>query len=152
MLKSSGWYMRRTIFIAFFLLTGLAFVARSASPTYVGVDKCRICHNKQYKVWESSKHAKAFDSLKPEEQKQEKCFKCHTTGPGAKLKGVQCEACHGPGSGYKTITIMKDRAKAIAAGLVIPNEETCKKCHNAESPNFKAFDFKSQWEKIRHGK
>lgn len=107
---------------------------------------------KQYKVWEATKHAKAFDSLKPEEQKQEKCSKCHTTGPQAQFKGVQCEACHGPGSEYKAIPIMKDKAKAVAAGLVIPNEETCKKCHNSESPTFKGFDFKTAWEKIKHGK
>ena len=144
--------MHKTIFIAFFVFAAVAIAALSASPTYVGVEKCRICHNKQYKVWESSKHAKAFNALNPDEQKQDKCLKCHTTGHEAKFKGVQCEACHGPGSGYKTIPIMKDRAKAIAAGLVIPSEETCKKCHNANSPNFKGFDFKSQWEKIKHGK
>ena len=33
------------------------------------------------------------------------------------------------------------KAKAIAAGLVYPTEETCLRCHNDESSNFKDFDF-----------
>jgi hypothetical protein len=67
--------MQKTIFFALFLFSSVVIAAHSASLTYVGVEKCKICHIKQYKVWGSSKHAIAFDSLKPDEQKQEKCFK-----------------------------------------------------------------------------
>ena len=45
---------------------------------------------------------------------------------------------------------MEDKDQAIANGLTIPDENTCKKCHNPESPNFKSFDFKEFWEKIKH--
>lgn len=143
--------------LAFFI--GLSTIA-SAAPTYVGGDKCKMCHMKQYKVWEGAKHSKAFASLKPAEQKDAKCNKCHTTGPDAKLENVQCEACHGPGSDYKKPNIMNkakykenkeaQRKLAIEAGLIIPKEEDCKKCHNKESPTFKGFNFKEAWEKIKH--
>ena len=65
-------------------------------------------------------------------------------------EGVSCESCHGAGSAYKTATIMKDKAKAIAAGLIIPDEKLCRKCHNPESPTYKEFNFKTFSAKIAH--
>ena len=38
--------------------------------------------------------------------------------------------CNGFGGDYKSMKIMKDREAAVAAGLVIPTEETCTGCHN----------------------
>ncbi len=93
-------------------------------------------------------------------QKSEKCAKCHTTAYGADAKlltatfkgedGVGCEACHGPGSNYKTLKIMKDRALAVQNGLIVPDEKTCVKCHNAESPTYKKFVFAEFYKKIAH--
>jgi len=74
-------------------------------------------------------------------------------GPKFKIKdGVQCETCHGPGSEYKTLKIMKSRESAIANGLKVYEkiEELCIKCHNPESPTFKKVDFTAAWEKIKH--
>src|SRR4030042_1924750 len=91
-----------------------------------------------------TKHAKAFDALKAEDQGKEECLGCHNTGykkSADLLKNVQCEACHGPGSDYKDMKVMKDKEKAIAAGLIITTEETCKMCHNEKSPTFKGFNF-----------
>ena len=57
-------------------------------------------------------------------------------------EGVQCETCHGAGSGYKTNSTMKDQAKAIAKGLIIPNEKLCKeselafRCSDYHYPGF----------------
>ena len=45
---------------------------------------------------------------------------------------------------------MEDKNAAIDAGLNIPNEKTCTKCHNPESPNYKPFNFNEFWEKIKH--
>ncbi len=45
---------------------------------------------------------------------------------------------------------MKNKEKAIAKGLIIPDEKVCRKCHNKESPNFKGFDFKTYAAKIAH--
>jgi len=114
---------------------------KTEEPTheYVGVKKCRICHKKDsvYESWQSTPHATAWDSLSVDDQKNEELLPYYTTGTSAKgdlLKGIQCEACHGPGSDYSKKSIMEDREKAIAKGLLIPTEETCKKCHNESAP------------------
>jgi len=146
---------------------------------YIGVEKCSICHKSeakgnQFAQWQKSAHAKAFATLagpkaleiakakgmaKPPQESPE-CLKCHVTGYGKptelfdpafkKEMGVQCESCHGPGSEYKDMKIMKDRAASVAAGLVIPDEATCTACHNKESPSFTGFDFKKAVALISH--
>ena len=137
------------------LVAGTALTQDKPKATYVGADKCKMCHKDQHTSWLESKHAKAFSVLKPEEQKKPECVKCHLTGAtaeGVALEGVQCEACHGAGSEYKKPTIMSkskfaaDKAgslkAAIAAGLTVPTAETCAKCHTKEgNPNFKPLDF-----------
>ncbi len=94
-----------------------------------------------------------------------KCLKCHTTGYGqpggypatvtrenealaAKRQGVQCEACHGPGSLYVPFfeKLMKEEGKykrsdVLALGLVLPAREVCVRCHNKESPFVTKDDF-----------
>jgi hypothetical protein len=145
-----------------------AGVTLAADAQYVGQAKCKVCHMNEHKIWAASKHANAFNVLKPEDQAKPECLSCHTTGQGktaaagADLKGVQCESCHGPGSAYKAVTIMSKskyaadrtaaRAAAVAAGLVVPDEATCKSCHNEKSPTFKGFDYAAMKEKIKHWK
>jgi nitrate/TMAO reductase-like tetraheme cytochrome c subunit len=114
-----------------------------AAPTYIGVDKCKICHKVEHESWLKLPHAKAFERLKPEEQSTPECLKCHATGASKALPGVQCEACHGPGSDYKSIQVMKDRAKSIAAGLVVPDRATCEGCHTQAPHDLPAFDFEA---------
>jgi hypothetical protein len=151
----------------FIVIIGLVIFAvgsLSAQNTYVGAAKCKMCHNKpekgdQYKKWSDSKHANAMKALKGDEAKNPKCLKCHSTASGVDQKlvagitveeGVSCESCHGPGSTYKSATIMKDPVKAKASGLIVPDEKVCVKCHNSESPNFKGFDFATYSAKIAH--
>lgn len=146
---------------------------------YKGVSKCKMCHSSeskgnQYKIWAESEHAKAYAILGSEEakatakkvglttdpQKAPECLKCHVTAYGVNdnLKeesfnlsdGVQCESCHGAGSDYISISTMKDKAKAIAAGLVIPTKEVCVKCHNPESPSYEEFNYDEFFKKIAH--
>ncbi|MBN2615585.1 MAG: hypothetical protein JXR71_07800 [Bacteroidales bacterium] len=131
---------------------------------YIGAMKCKMCHNSpakgnQYKIWKDSKHAHAMEALKGADATNPKCTKCHSTAAsvsenlwaGITVKeGVSCESCHGPGSKYKSMSIMKDRKKALANGMIIPTEATCKKCHNSESPTFKGFDYKTALAKIAH--
>jgi hypothetical protein len=116
-------------------------------------DGCRKCHLKEYRSWEKTAHATAHETLEGEDATNAECQTCHNTGMGQpggfvsmdetpKLAGVQCEACHGAGSEYKDRDTMKDQAASIAAGLVLPDENTCKGCHNEQSPTFKGeFDF-----------
>ena len=139
-------------------------VVNAQNAQYVGAAKCKMCHNKtekgeQYNKWAAGPHAKAFSVLKAADQKNPKCLKCHSTAAGADQslvasitveEGVSCESCHGAGSLYKVATVMKDHPAAMAKGLIMPDEKVCKKCHNAESPNFKGFNFKEYAAKIAH--
>ncbi len=122
---------------------------------YVGATKCKICHMPQYESWSKTKHATAFNVLSDEEKKKQECVVCHITGKmadGTVIEGVECEACHGPGSEYKSLQIMNkkkweadpeaQKKKAIEAGLIYPTEKDCQRCHKKEgNPNFKPFDF-----------
>ena len=150
-----------------FLLGIAVFVSSAALAQdfkYIGAAKCKMCHNKpdkgeQYNKWAAGPHAKAMEALKGDEAKDPKCLKCHSTAAsvdkgllaGIKVEeGVSCESCHGPGSVYKSASLMKDRAKAMEKGLIIPDEKVCKQCHNEESPTFKGFNFKEYVAKIAH--
>lgn len=118
--------------------------AAASKFNYVGDAKCKMCHKAEHTSWMTSVHAKAWEALKPEEQKKEECIGCHSTGKtveGTLLTGVGCESCHGPGSEYKAQKTMKDKALALAAGMIEPKKEVCIKCHNEKSPTFKGFDF-----------
>ncbi len=86
-------------------------------------------------------------------------MKCHSTAAsidkslngGIKVEeGVSCESCHGPGSVYKSATIMKNKQLAHSKGMIIPEEKVCKTCHNEESPTFKGFNYKEYVAKIAH--
>jgi hypothetical protein len=126
--------------------------AKAQKHAYAGLAKCKMCHMPYFKAWSATPHAKAFaalDSTKKQDQ-DPKCVKCHVTGfekggyalgkpATAGFKGVQCEACHGPGADY--MKVMKDPVKAKAAGMITPTQEVCVGCHSKESPTFKGFDY-----------
>ncbi len=117
-------------------------------PAYEGGRTgCRRCHLQEYRSWERTPHADALETLPEESRGDANCVKCHTTGYGEptgftsvadtpNLAGVGCEACHGPGSLYKEKEVMESLDAAVAAGLNIPDEQTCVSCHNSESPTF----------------
>lgn len=89
------------------------------------------------------------DVTTPKPMAFETCFICHTTGPKGQdaanprfqdnrpgipgtweEAGIQCEACHGPGSGHFTtasaeVVIDKSRIFVDTDGA-----QTCKQCHN----------------------
>ena len=173
LLTAIGLSLAAVLLMAF---TGVA--AERDAANYVGVKTCGICHKKddsgnQLGVWEKSPHAKAFATLGTpaakeagkklgveDPQKSGKCLKCHSTAYNfteavatEKIKvedGVTCESCHGPGKKYMAKATMEDRAKAIAAGLVHPATDSCKLCHNPESPSFKGFNEEEMVKKIAH--
>jgi hypothetical protein len=145
--------------------------------TYVGAAKCAICHKtqaqgEQYPIWQKSKHSQSFAALSsPDAAAKAKaagvqnptespeCLKCHAPlyekAPDLKAEGVTCEVCHGPGSEYKRLSIMKDKALAEKNGLIFyPTPEAAKKqcltCH--ENAHGTTFDFTASWEKIKHPK
>jgi hypothetical protein len=134
----------------------------------------------QFSKWKETKHAKAYEILGTEEakkvgrergipdpQKSEVCLKCHVTGHGEAADrfdkafnpklGIQCESCHGPGERH-----FKARFAAAAEAqeehveippdeiVMHPGTESCLKCHNEESPQFKPFCFKKRFEEMQH--
>lgn len=147
---------------------------------FVGAKKCSVCHKteaqgEQYRIWQDSHHSKAFETLGTarakelakswgvdDPQKSGRCLKCHSTAyyftearvsqDIAVEEGVSCESCHGPGKDYMKKSTMADRAKAVEAGLVLPDEKTCTNCHGAGGPVPESFDFKKSWDKIKHPK
>jgi hypothetical protein len=133
-----------------------AAAAASDGATYVGEAKCKKCHFKEHRSWKSSetyKHAVAWESLKPHlksaDQKDGEgklCVSCHVTGfgkPGGftseeaspDLLGVQCEACHGPGSKHVEVgeKLKAEKRKHFNEGetrFISKSVTACAGCHN----------------------
>ncbi len=86
-----------------------ALTSLAAEHAAIGVAKCKMCHKVEFDSWSKTTHATA----KP---------------------AVECETCHGNGGDYWKLPIMKDPAKAKAAGLIAKPEKascTAAKCHKA---------------------
>jgi hypothetical protein len=154
-------------FLTAVILVFILPLAYAEDFSYVGRWPCWTCHygikkGLVYEKWAESPHARTFETLKAVgQEKNPQCLQCHTTGfnaggyqvgdlDGSTFEGVGCESCHGPGSGYKPISIMKDKKKCLEYGLIEPTEEVCKKCHNKKSPTFKGFNYKEFVAKIDH--
>lgn len=153
------------------LLTSLSAQSQDTTPAhdYVGTKACKMCHNKpdegkQYSIWKSMKHARAYSVLLgirakeiAAEQKIDglphespACLKCHVTAYNPKTKlyppkikkeeGVQCESCHGPASGHlldgKAIRIKKDTPINVLDNLIHPTVHVCIQCHNDQNPTW----------------
>jgi len=80
--------------------------ATKAGLTRIGAAKCKLCHQLQFASWTKTAHA-------------------------TRVPPLDCESCHGAGSEYKTLAIMKDAKKARAAGMVNPEAAFCAKCHTS---------------------
>lgn len=143
-----------------------AFYARGPAPDsdsgesgprdprpFVSPSKCAECHLKEYAQWSNSGHAMAFEHLRPGNHSSEvECALCHSTGLRSKggfrseastpeLRGVGCEACHGPG-----VRHVRRPGKGYGAVLRSP----CADCHDAgHDPGF---GFEKDMMRIRHGK
>jgi hypothetical protein len=110
---------------------------------YVGVDACTDCHDDARKVWNKTSHSQAYASLqKGFKEYNLDCVSCHVAGydkPGGstvthtdKLRDVQCENCHGPGSLHV--------ANPMKIGSIVakPKADVCVSCHHP--PHVEAFD------------
>lgn len=116
------------------LLLGAAawsFAGASPERDFVGAESCKLCHRQVYQSWLGTGHART-DRLPPDSDAS--CGSCHATEAASGLVGVQCEACHGPGADYSPAEVMIDRDKAVLAGLAIPDEAVCRRCHVAGPP------------------
>jgi len=108
---------------------------------YVGTHKCKSCHSSskkgaQYKVWQKTKHAQAFETLLSDAAKKiaterglkkapheaPECLKCHTVGFGAGGYEVKDEAFYTPAE--------DDRAgKKAAKRMENLKNVGCEACH-----------------------
>jgi mono/diheme cytochrome c family protein len=111
--------------------------------SYVGADACAECHAPARSVWSATAHARAYSTLSSQYKEYNlECVGCHTTGyerPGGatvthveKLRDVQCEVCHGPGS--KHASSPEDATTIVAK----PPPSVCLECHH--SPHVEGFD------------
>lgn len=151
---------------------------------YVGVSTCAgICHKSgsqgnQYGIWKDSRHAQAYLTLQTEKAdsialskgfntsaaETQECLICHTTGKKINenefrasfdlSQGVQCESCHGAGSSYSKLSVMKNTDLAVKNGLIVNKDKKafCIKCHNSYSPTYFEFNYDPMWEMIAHPK
>ncbi len=140
---------------------------------YIGSNKCKMCHLKEYKAWAESKHAHSLEmlasapadsvkaraallkvELKGAADKSDDCVVCHTTG--FKLAGGYPEAdstananvafvgCEGcHGPGSLHKAAAKEDRKKMINRDV--TENLCKNCHTPEmSPAFSFAEYKKK--------
>ncbi len=135
---------------AFYAAAGKANLAAAANvpvkpvakgkPGYVGGEGCEDCHGEAAEFWKTTRHAQAWETLVERGQEfDHDCIGCHVTGwmqPGGanlgfndKLRDVQCETCHGPGS----IHVAKGGEEKPFAVHRGPATELCAtQCHTKE--------------------
>ncbi len=127
---------------------------------YVGVSRCKECHQEQYEQWNKTRHATAFDRLVKAGKKEDiNCARCHTTGFGQyngfygisetpDMVNVQCEACHGIGK-LHVQSIEKIKSQQLKSAILAPiTEETCIGCHDkTQDPKF---DYEKGLKLVKH--
>jgi hypothetical protein len=119
---------------------------------YLGIEICARCHDDIVSDFILSPHFRTFKRLTESgNETNEKCIRCHVTGygrytgydpeseskGGINLRGVQCEACHGPGTKHSRDGKYRENARSA-----------CRSCHDAEkSPHFA---FQTFWARVGH--
>lgn len=112
------------------------------SPFYRGAAYCQTCHAETFDTWTTSVHKRAWETLNAYgEGRNAYCLPCHTVGAKAvnadpalnnggydesavaRLQGVQCENCHGPGSAHPN---------DLTSVSVVASAGMCGSCHNGE--------------------
>ncbi len=136
------------------------FVGYSSPATKQTV--CGNCHVSRQRSWVQTKHARAWDDLQNSGQAQPSCERCHTVNgfsnlapdsagyfsaaPGARrfFQDVQCESCHGPGSGHISAPDDAQPLSTLAADTAAAFG--CATCHSGTHT-----PFVEQWRASGHG-
>jgi hypothetical protein len=106
---------------------------------FVGDAKCGACHKQALAFWKSTVHAGAWRTLvEVGKENDYKCTGCHVTGYGQvggsslghtdRLRDVQCEVCHGPGSIHVAEKGLEDPASVHKEAPA----STCTGCHTEQ--------------------
>jgi len=130
----------------------LPLPAPAGQSHYVGVEVCSACHTSEREFWNHTQHSSAYATLSSAHKEFNlDCVSCHVTGydrPGGStvvhvenLRDVQCEVCHGPGSGHVA-------APGDAKLIAMPEQSLCAaQCHH--EPHVKAdWSVVASWAKI----
>ncbi len=134
----------------------------AVDTSYVGAEKCKLCHVTEYETWSKTKHAEAYEVMDHAYQMlketgrgirpwieigrtEEWCDECHTTGRYLNrsyvLKNVQCERCHLAGKEH----VESGGGKATQS--VDWSADLCKQCHGgSQHPQY------DDWERSAHSK
>ncbi|MGH7742230.1 MAG: multiheme c-type cytochrome, partial [Candidatus Eiseniibacteriota bacterium] len=117
---------------------------------YVGMEICARCHSAEVEQWKTTPHARAWQTLvEKRKDATPDCIPCHVVGYNKaggfissaatpRLVNVQCEACHGMGTGHE----------AFAMKPAHITEQVCVVCHT--SSNSPTFNFATYEPHIMH--
>ncbi len=121
--------------------------APAERPRYLGAGACGPCHGEIVQEWSRTRHARAWWTVHDQnEETMPRCVGCHVTGwreptgfvdpeTTPHLRGVGCEACHGPGG---------DHVKHPEAPYGKITVATCTRCHTPEwDRNFNYYEKKA---------
>ena len=109
---------------------------------FVGDAKCTSCHKSAMAFWKHTVHASAWQTLVVGgKQNDFKCVGCHVTGYGEvggtslghteRLRNVQCEVCHGPGSAHVAGEGLEEPLGRLRRATPA---STCTTCHTNSTP------------------
>lgn len=137
---------RLVVMIAVSALLASAVATAQEEHAFLGTKGCKKCHLKEFKSWEQTKMAQAYETLKPgvdveikeelgfdpavDYTTDESCVSCHVTGWGKsggftsieatpELAGISCESCHGAGSTYTQDHLMSLKNKEYKLSEVV---------------------------------
>jgi hypothetical protein len=127
------------------------YKAPENSP-YVTAETCGKCHQKEYEVWQRSRHSQAFAPLETKGRLFDAaCVGCHSIGfqkegfvnikVTPQFANVQCEACHGPGAEHLKMPKAGNYHTPAAPG-------SCVVCHDRD--NSPDFVFQKYWPLVAH--
>jgi hypothetical protein len=119
---------------------GVGMYAATSDTFYVGASSCSQCHSDVHDNWAMTGHAGAWASLQTSDHAASYCNPCHTVdfaevpgnagyddAPIEKYRNVQCENCHGPGSGHP------GSESAIMTDI---SSDNCITCHSGDHHPF----------------
>ncbi len=117
-------------------------------PRYETAEACKECHEAAYTQWQTTAHARAFESVrKAGRHRDPECLLCHTMGLGREggfvsmektpgLGRVTCQACHVVTSEHKEKGVTPQPRMSISSRL-------CMSCHGpVQSPDFDYYQYK----------
>jgi Cytochrome c554 and c-prime len=124
--------------------------AQNEPDHYVGDEVCARCHKDEADQWKTTAHSHAWQTLVDKKKDaMPDCIPCHVLGYNKaggfvsasatpKMSNVQCESCHGMGTGHE----------AFPAKAAKITDQTCVTCHTVS--NSPTFDFATYSPHIMH--